>query len=111
LKSAFGGQGQAPSDDYGQRHRHDEGRAGREPRHIAKSVTLAFKKDHDTGDAVDIIGQFGVGFYPPLCGGRRQVLSRAYGSEEAWLWESEGREGYTLTKAEKPTSARHYARD
>jgi molecular chaperone HtpG len=70
---------------------------------IAKSGTLAFKKEHDTGDAVDIIGQFGVGFYSSfMVADDVQVLSRAYGSEEAWLWESEGREGYTLTKAEKP---------
>ena len=70
---------------------------------IAKSGTLAFKKEHDTSDAVDIIGQFGVGFYSSfMVADDVQVLSRAYGSEEAWLWESEGREGYTLTKAEKP---------
>jgi molecular chaperone HtpG len=70
---------------------------------IAKSGTLAFKKEHDTSDAVDIIGQFGVGFYSSfMVADDVQVLSRAYGSDEAWLWESEGREGYTLTKAEKP---------
>ena len=70
---------------------------------IAKSGTLAFKKEHDTGDAVDIIGQFGVGFYSSfMVADDVRVLSRAYGSDEAWLWESEGREGYTLTKAEKP---------
>ncbi len=70
---------------------------------IAKSGTLAFKKEHDTGDAVDIIGQFGVGFYSAfMVADDVKVLSRAYGSDEAWLWESEGREGYTLTKAEKP---------
>ena len=70
---------------------------------IAKSGTLAFKKEHDTGDAVDIIGQFGVGFYSSfMVADDVQVLSRAYGSDEAWLWESEGREGYTLSKAEKP---------
>jgi len=70
---------------------------------IAKSGTLAFKKEHDTADAVDIIGQFGVGFYSSfMVADDVKVLSRAYGSDEAWLWESEGREGYTLTKAEKP---------
>ncbi|MDD4311527.1 MAG: molecular chaperone HtpG [Eubacteriales bacterium] len=69
---------------------------------IAKSGTLAFKKEHDTSDAVDIIGQFGVGFYSSfMVADDVQVLSRAYGSDEAWLWESQGREGYTLTKAEK----------
>ena len=70
---------------------------------IAKSGTLAFKKEHDTSDAVDIIGQFGVGFYSSfMVADDVQVLTRAYGSDEAWLWESEGREGYTITKAEKP---------
>ena len=57
---------------------------------IAKSGTLAFKKEHDVGDAVDIIGQFGVGFYSSfMVADDVQVLSRAYGSDEAWLWESE----------------------
>ena len=69
---------------------------------IAKSGTLAFKKEHDTGDAVDIIGQFGVGFYSSfMVASHVSVLSRAYGSEEAWLWESDGREGYTMSPAEK----------
>jgi len=70
---------------------------------IAKSGTLAFKKEHDTGDAVDIIGQFGVGFYSAFMVSEQvSVLSRAYGSDEAWLWESDGRTGYTLSEAEKP---------
>ncbi len=69
---------------------------------IAKSGTLAFKKEHDTGDAVDIIGQFGVGFYSAfMVADDVSVLSRAYGSDEAWLWESDGRSGYTLNEAEK----------
>ena len=69
---------------------------------IAKSGTLAFKKEHDVGDAVDIIGQFGVGFYSSfMVADHVTVLSRAYGSEEAWLWESDGRDGYTLSPAEK----------
>ena len=70
---------------------------------IAKSGTLAFKKEHDTGDAVDIIGQFGVGFYSAfMVADNIAVLSRAYGASEAWLWESSGREGYTVSPAEKP---------
>jgi len=70
---------------------------------IAKSGTLAFKKEHDTGDAVDIIGQFGVGFYSAFMVAEHvSVLSRAYGSDEAWRWESDGRTGYTLSEAEKP---------
>ncbi len=69
---------------------------------IAKSGTLAFKKEHDTGDAVDIIGQFGVGFYSAfMVADDVSVLSRAYGSDEAWLWESDGRSGYTLSEAKK----------
>lgn len=70
---------------------------------IAKSGTLAFKKEHDANDAVDIIGQFGVGFYSAfMVADNVKVLSRAYGSDEAWLWESSGREGYTIAEAEKP---------
>ena len=70
---------------------------------IAKSGTLAFKKEHDVSDAVDIIGQFGVGFYSSFMVAENvKVLSRAYGSDEAWLWQSAGRDGYTITKAEKP---------
>jgi molecular chaperone HtpG len=70
---------------------------------IAKSGTLAFKKEHDTGDAVDIIGQFGVGFYSAFMVAEHvSVLSRAYGGGEAWVWESDGRTGYTLGEAEKP---------
>ncbi len=69
---------------------------------IAKSGTLAFKKEHDTSDAVDIIGQFGVGFYSSFMVAENiRVLSRAYGSDEAWLWESSGRDGYTVSPAEK----------
>ena len=71
---------------------------------IAKSGTLAFKKEHELGDDVDIIGQFGVGFYSAfMVASNIQVLSRAYGSDEAWLWESSGEDGYTVTSAEKPS--------
>ncbi len=70
---------------------------------IAKSGTLAFKKEHELGDDVDIIGQFGVGFYSAfMVSSDIKVLSRAYGSDEAWLWESSGEDGYTVTEAEKP---------
>ncbi len=51
---------------------------------------------------VDIIGQFGVGFYSAFMVGKRvKVISRAYGSEEAWCWESDGVDGYTITAAER----------
>ena len=73
---------------------------------IAKSGTLAFKKEHDiSGTDTDIIGQFGVGFYSAfMVASNVKVLSRAYGSEEAWLWESSGEDGYTITPAEKATA-------
>ena len=72
---------------------------------IAKSGTLAFKKENTLGDDVDIIGQFGVGFYSAfMVSSNIKVLSRAFGSEEAWLWESSGEDGYTVTAAEKPAA-------
>lgn len=51
---------------------------------------------------VDIIGQFGVGFYSAFMVGKRvKVISRAYGSDEAWAWESDGIDGYTIEPAER----------
>ncbi|MEG1882362.1 MAG: molecular chaperone HtpG [Clostridia bacterium] len=71
---------------------------------IAKSGTLTFKQEHALGEDVDIIGQFGVGFYSAFMVAKDiKVLSRAYGSDEAWLWESAGEDGYTMTPAEKQT--------
>ncbi len=69
---------------------------------IAKSGSFDFKKDGSENDEkVDIIGQFGVGFYSAfMVSDRITVTSRAYGSEEAWAWESAGVDGYTVTKAE-----------
>ncbi len=69
---------------------------------IAKSGTLAFKAENDLKDDMDIIGQFGVGFYSAFMVSKKiSVLSRAYGSDQAWMWESEGLDGYTITEAEK----------
>ena len=69
---------------------------------IAKSGTLAFKKEHELGSDVDIIGQFGVGFYSAFMVAKDiKVLTRAYSSEESFLWESTGEDGYTITAAEK----------
>ena len=69
---------------------------------IAKSGSLAFKKENDLKDDVDIIGQFGVGFYSAFMVSKLvTVKSRAYGSEEAYIWQSEGAEGYTLETCEK----------
>ena len=51
---------------------------------------------------VDIIGQFGVGFYSAFMVGKKvRVVSRGYGSEEAWAWESNGIDGYELKQAER----------
>lgn len=70
---------------------------------IAKSGTLAFKNDNELDkDDMDVIGQFGVGFYSAFMVSKKiTVLSRAYGSDEAWQWESEGLDGYTVAPAEK----------
>jgi len=72
---------------------------------IAKSGTLAFKKEHELGDDVDIIGQFGVGFYAAfMVASNVTVISRAYGSDESWCWSSDGADGYTISPAEKAGS-------
>ena len=71
---------------------------------IAKSGSLDFKKEN-TAEDIDIIGQFGVGFYSAfMVASRVTVVSRAFGSEEAWKWESSGAEGYTIEAAEKDTA-------
>ena len=58
--------------------------------------------DGDVAADVDIIGQFGVGFYSAFMVGRKvRVVSRAYGSDEAWAWESDGVDGYTIEAAER----------
>ena len=69
---------------------------------IAKSGSKAFKEENETSDEVDIIGQFGVGFYSAfMVADRVTVVSRACGSEESWKWESSGVDGYRITPAEK----------
>lgn len=72
---------------------------------IAKSGSLQFTNENETGEHdVDIIGQFGVGFYAAfMVADRVEVLSRAYGSEKAFKWQSTGADGYTVTEAEKDT--------
>ena len=70
---------------------------------IARSGSQDFKKENQN-DAIDIIGQFGVGFYSAfMVASSVTVISRAYGSDEAWQWQSNGAEGYTLEPAEKET--------
>lgn len=69
---------------------------------IAKSGSLAFKKQLDENADIDIIGQFGVGFYSAFMVAEAvSVLSRKYGSDEAWIWQSSGADGYTMTSCEK----------
>jgi molecular chaperone HtpG len=73
---------------------------------IANSGSLAFKKDNDLGDDVDIIGQFGVGFYSTFMVAKEvTVLTKAYGSDKAYLWKSNGVDGYTVEESEKPDGA------
>ena len=71
---------------------------------IAHSDSMEFKADNADaqGDDVDIIGQFGVGFYSAfMVASKVRVVSKAYGSDEAWAWESDGVEGYTIEEAQR----------
>lgn len=69
---------------------------------IAKSGSLAFKNENETGDDINIIGQFGVGFYSAFMVSKKiNVLSKSYASDEAYLWSSEGEDGYTITPASR----------
>ncbi|QOT08324.1 molecular chaperone HtpG [Paenibacillus sp. JNUCC32] len=69
---------------------------------IAKSGSLAFKSENEAKDGHNIIGQFGVGFYSAfMVADVVTVTSRALGSDEAYKWESEGADGYTITPADK----------
>ena len=70
---------------------------------IAKSGSLQFKQElGDKKDDVDVIGQIGVGFYSAfMVADDVKVISRAWGSEEAFLWQSAGTDGYTITPCEK----------
>lgn len=69
---------------------------------IAKSGSLAFKKENEIKDGYDIIGQFGVGFYAAfMVADVVTVISKALGSEEAFKWESTGADGYTIEPVEK----------
>ncbi|WP_195923220.1 molecular chaperone HtpG [Clostridium tepidum] len=69
---------------------------------IAKSGSLQFKKENEIKDGYDIIGQFGVGFYSAfLVSDDVTVISKAFGSDEAYKWNSKGAEGYTIEPCEK----------
>lgn len=69
---------------------------------IAKSGSLAFKNENESAEDVNIIGQFGVGFYSAFMVAKRvTVISRAYGDDAAYMWMSEGVEGYSIEEAAK----------
>ncbi|MFD1677657.1 molecular chaperone HtpG [Alicyclobacillus fodiniaquatilis] len=69
---------------------------------IAQSGSLAFKNENEVKDGHEIIGQFGVGFYASfMVADVVTVISRAFGSETAYQWESSGVDGYTIVPAEK----------
>ena len=71
---------------------------------IAKSGSFDFKEKNEK-DAAKIIGQFGVGFYSAFMVAEKvEVLTKQYDSEKAYLWSSEGADGYTIKETEKETT-------
>ena len=71
---------------------------------IAKSGSLAFKKDMEEAEDIDIIGQFGVGFYSAfMVASSITVITRKYGEDNGWKWVSDGAEGYTIEACDKAT--------
>lgn len=69
---------------------------------IAHSGSGEFVKDNELGEDIDIIGQFGVGFYSAfMVSDKVTVVSRAFGADTAYCWESTGGDGYTIIEAEK----------
>ena len=69
---------------------------------IAKSGSLAFKKDMESHEDIDIIGQFGVGFYSAfMVASSVTVITRKYGEDTAWKWVSDGADGYTIEQCRK----------
>lgn len=72
---------------------------------IAKSGSLDFKAEMENKDEVDIIGQFGVGFYSAfMVSDKVTVVSKAFGEDQAYEWESAGADGYTIKEAEKDSN-------
>lgn len=72
---------------------------------IAKSGSFDFKHDNEKKEDIDIIGQFGVGFYSAfMVADKITVISKAYGADVAYCWESEGIDGYTIAPCEKETA-------
>ena len=71
---------------------------------IAKSGSLGFKQAMEKNEDIDIIGQFGVGFYSAfMVASSITVISRKYGEDKAWKWVSNGADGYTIEETEKDT--------
>ena len=71
---------------------------------IAKSGSLDFKSEIENKDEIDIIGQFGVGFYSAfMVSDKVTVVSRAYGSDETYKWESTGADGYSISQVDNMT--------
>ena len=69
---------------------------------ICKSGSLGFKQTMEKQEDIDIIGQFGVGFYSAFMVAESvTVISKKYGSDEAFRWVSDGADGYTIEKAER----------
>ncbi len=69
---------------------------------IAKSGSLAFKQAMEKKEDIDIIGQFGVGFYSAfMVASSVTVISKKYGEDTAWKWVSDGAEGYTIEACDR----------
>ena len=69
---------------------------------IAKSGSLSFKQAMEKNEDIDIIGQFGVGFYSAfMVASSVTVISKKYGEDTAWKWVSDGADGYTIEETEK----------
>ena len=69
---------------------------------ICKSGSLSFKQAMEKQEDIDIIGQFGVGFYSAfMVADSVTVISRKYGEDTAWKWVSDGKDGYTIEECEK----------
>ena len=69
---------------------------------ICKSGSLGFKQAMEKQEDIDIIGQFGVGFYSAFMVAKSvTVISKKYGSDQAWKWESNGADGYTIEPAQR----------
>ena len=71
---------------------------------IAKSGSFDFKKNNDQGKDIDVIGQFGVGFYSAfMVADKITVRSKVYGADSAHEWQSSGADGYTISECDKAT--------